>query len=298
MFSRGSFLVLLTAAVAATTACDRREARRAAPLVDDFGAPVHAGSVQSPSRIVSLNPTTTEILFALGAGARLVGRTHWDVWPDSARLVPDVGDGLRPNVEAVLARHPQLVVLYASADNRSAARRLRSAGVDVLALKTDRISDFVRATRLLGLATGEREAATVLVDSVQRTLARVRQETASLEHPRVVWPVWEVPVMVIGGGSFLTELLEIAGGRNVYADLPSPSPQVSLEDVIRRAPDIVLASPDGAAHIRSDRAWQAVAAVRQGHVLVVDSALVLRPSVRLGEAAESLARLLHPGQLP
>jgi len=139
VFSRGSFLVLLTAAVAATTACDRREARRAAPLVDDFGAPVHAGSVQSPSRIVSLNPTTTEILFALGAGARLVGRTHWDVWPDSARLVPDVGDGLRPNVEAVLARHPQLVVLYASADNRSAARRLRSAGVDVLALKVDRI---------------------------------------------------------------------------------------------------------------------------------------------------------------
>ena len=298
MFSRGSFLVLLTAAVAATTACDRSEARRAAPLVDDFGAPVHAGSVQSPSRIVSLNPTTTEILFALGAGARLVGRTHWDVWPDSARLVPDVGDGLRPNVEAVLARHPQLVVLYASADNRSAARRLRSAGVDVLALKVDRIPDFVRATRLLGLATGEPEAATVVVDSVQRTLARVRQETARLPHPRVVWPVWEAPVMVIGGGSFLTELLEIAGGRNIYADLASPSPQVSLEDVIRRAPDVVLASSDGAAHIRADRAWQAVAAVREGRVLVVDSALVLRPSVRLGEAAQSLARLLHPGQLP
>src|SRR5690242_6377198 len=144
VFSRGSYLVFLAAAVAAMVACDRGDARRAAPLVDDFGAPVHAGSVQSPSRIVSLNPTTTEILFALGAGGRLVGRTHWDVWPDSARLVPDVGDGLRPNIEAVLARHPQLVVLYASADNQPAAQRLRDAGIDVLALKTDGIASFAR----------------------------------------------------------------------------------------------------------------------------------------------------------
>jgi ABC-type Fe3+-hydroxamate transport system substrate-binding protein len=296
VFSRGSLFALLTVGVAVAASCGRERAHPDASLADDFGASVHAGTTHDPSRIVSLNPTTTEILFALGAGSRVVGRTHWDMWPDSARLVPDVGDGIRPNIEAVLARHPQLVVLYASADNQPAAQRLRDAGVDVLALKTDGIASFVRATQLLGLATGERTAAATIVDTVQRSLDRVRQETASLDRPRVVWPVWESPLMVIGGGSYLTQLLEIAGGRNVYADLTAPSPQVSLEDVIRRAPDAILVSPEGAARIRTDPAWRAIPAVQHGRVLEVDTSLVLRPSVRLGEAARSLARLLHPGQ--
>ncbi|HEX6965775.1 MAG TPA: helical backbone metal receptor [Gemmatimonadaceae bacterium] len=298
VFSRGSLFVLLTVVVAATASCGRERAHADASVLDDFGARVHDGTAHTPARIVSLNPTTTELLFALGAGSRLVGRTHWDVWPDSARFVPDVGDGIRPNIEAVLARHPQLVVLYASADNRPAAQRLRAAGVEVLALKTDGITDFVRATHLLGIATGERAAAATIADTVQRSLDRVRRETATLERPRVVWPVWESPLMVIGGGSYLTQLLEIAGARNIYADISAPSPQVSLEDVIRRAPDAVLVSPEGAARIRTDPAWQAVPAVQHGRVLVIDTSLVLRPSVRLGEAARSLARLLHPGRIP
>jgi ABC-type Fe3+-hydroxamate transport system substrate-binding protein len=294
VFLRRPCLLVLTALLA----CGQSPSRRDASLTDDFGAPVRPGTVQEPARIVSLAPSSTELLFALGAGSRVVGRTHWDLWPDSARLVPDVGDGLRPNIEAVLARHPQLVVLYASADNRAAAERLASAGVNVLALKTDRIADFARTATLLGIATGERAAAATMVDSVQRTLDRVRRATAALPHPRVFWPAWEAPPTAIGGGSFLSELITIAGGQNIYADLPSPSPQVSLEDVIRRDPDVLLASPEGAARIRSDPAWRAIPAVRRGRVLTVDTTLVLRPSVRLGEAAVALAHLLHPGVLP
>jgi ABC-type Fe3+-hydroxamate transport system substrate-binding protein len=294
VFMRAPLLLVLTM----LAACGRGDARDKAGLVDDFGAPVHAGTPRDPARIVSLDPGSTEILFALGAGPRVVGRTHWDVWPDAARRVPDVGPGIRPNVEAVLARKPALVVLYASADNRPAARRLESAGVAVLALKTDRIADFARTVRLLGVATGEQDAAAVVVDSVRRTLDRVRSATAGLDRPRVFWPAWEAPPTAIGGGSFLSELVEIAGGRNIYADLPAPSPVVSLEDVIRRDPDVLLVSPAGAARIRSDPAWQAIPAVRDGHLLEVDTTLVLRPSVRLGEAAVSLARLLHAGALP
>jgi ABC-type Fe3+-hydroxamate transport system substrate-binding protein len=294
VFLRGPCLLVLTALLA----CGQSQPQRDTSLTDDFGVPVRPGTVHEPARIVSLAPSSTEILFALGAGSRLVGRTHWDLWPDSARLVPDVGDGLRPNIEAVLARHPQLVVLYASADNRAAAERLASAGVSVLALKTDRIADFARTATLLGIATGERAAAAAMVDSVQRTLDRVRRATAALPHPRVFWPAWEAPPTAIGGGSFLSELITIAGGQNIYGDLPSPSPQVSLEDVIRRDPDVLLASPEGVARIRSDPAWRAIPAVRRGRILTVDTTLVLRPSVRLGEAAVSLAHLLHPGVLP
>lgn len=251
--------------------------------------------MSAPARIASLNPATTELLFALGAGPRLVARTTWDVWPDSARAVADVGPGLHPNVEAVLARHPDLVVLYASAENRLAANQLSAAGTRVIALRTDRLSDFVRATREIGRAVGESASAAIVIDTMQQTLARVRAATRSLDHPTVFWHVWDSPVYTIGAGSFLDELLTIAGGTNVYADRHEPSPQVSLEDVIRRDPRIILAGAAGKQSLTASPLWQGVRAVREGRVLVVDTNLVGRPSVRAGEAAASIARLLHPG---
>src|SRR5690348_14703979 len=134
-------------------ACDGcRPAERAAPpaseLRDDYGTPVVLGRV--PQRIVSLNPATTEILFAIGAGPRLVGRSQYDVFPDSAKLVPSVGAALRPNIESVLATHPDLIVLYASQDNRQALDRFRQAGIQTVSFKNDSIEQFARDTRLLG----------------------------------------------------------------------------------------------------------------------------------------------------
>ena len=286
-------LVALGSMVAA--GCTRESAGGGPGLaaVDDLGDTVVVG--RTPRRIVSLNPATTEMLFALGAGARLVGRTHWDVYPDSARLVPDLGNGLQPNVEAVLATRPDLVVLYASEDNRAAARRFRAAGVGTVALKVDSIAEFRRAVLLLGQLVGDTARARTVADSVARTLAAVRAATAGLPRVSVFWHVWDAPLLTIGAGSYLNELVEIAGGRNVYRDLPSPSPQITLEDVVRRDPDVILAGPEGARRIQTDPAWRSLAAVRAGRVRLVDTAIVGRPSVRLGEAAVSLARLLHPG---
>jgi iron complex transport system substrate-binding protein len=262
-------------------------------LVDDFGDTLALPA--PPQRIVSLNPTTTEILFALGAGSRVVGRTKWDLWPDSARLVPETGDGIRPNVEAVLARRPDLVVLYASADNRPAAERFRSAGIATWAVKVDSIAEFARTVELLGRIIGDTARARVTRDTVLQALDSVRTATRGRTPITVVWHVWDEPLIVIGGGSYLNELVEIAGGRNVYGETAEPSPQLSMEDLLRRSPDAVLVGPVGAARLREDAAWRALPAVREGRVLVVDTVLVGRPSVRLGEAARSLARLLHPG---
>ncbi|MBE3076788.1 MAG: ABC transporter substrate-binding protein, partial [Actinobacteria bacterium] len=250
-----------------------------------------------PNRIVSLNPATTEILFTLGAGGRLVGRTKYDLWPDSARFIRALGDGIRPNVEAVLGTHPDLVILYASGDNRAAAARMRSAGVNTLALKVDHISDFRRSVELLGAMLRDSARARVVIDSVGATLDRVRSATAALARPTVFWHIWDAPIITIGAGSFMNELVEIAGARNVYADIPGPSATISLEDVARRNPDFILAGPIGAAQIESDPRWRIVRAVRDRNVLVVDTLLVARPSLRLGEAAVSLANLLHPGTL-
>jgi len=278
-------------------AVSQAAATTAPPASDDFGGPDALGP-STPKRIVSLNPTTTEILFAIGAGDRVVGRSEYDVFPTQATRVPNLGAALRPNVEAVVGAHPDLVILYASQDDRPAYDRLRQAGVATVAFRIDSIGQFERDTRLLGRMTGDSAEAATLVDTVSATLARVRAATAALPRPSVFMPAWQQPIIAIGGGSFLSELLEIAGARNVYADIKAPSAPVALEDVVRRNPDIVLATPVSAPMIRTEARWQAVGAVRRGRVLVFDTTLVSRPSVQLGAAARSLADLIHPGVLP
>jgi len=275
-------------------ACVRDAPRAAArPSADDFGDTLLLR--QTPRRIVSLNPSTTEVLFAIGAGGRLVGRTTYDRWPDAALAIPDLGPGLRPNVESVLAARPDLVLLYASEDNRDAARRLRAAGVATAAYKVDRIADFRRVTLALGALTGDTAAARVAVDSVGATIERVRAATASLQRPTVFWPLYDQPLLATGGGSFLNELIDIAGGSNVYGFLPEPSPRITVEDLLKRDPEIILVSPDSRARYLADPRWRALRAVRGGRLLVVDTTLVFRPGPRLGEAARSVAGLLHPG---
>ena len=265
-------------------------------LVDELGDSLRVD--RSFHRVVSLDPTITEILFAIGAGPKLVGRSHWDAWPPAALKLPDLGPGIRPNVEAVLAARPDLVLLYASEDNRGAANRLRAAGVAAAAFRVDQIDAFGRVTRLLGRLTGDSAVARLTVDTVMRSLDRVRAATAGRARRRVLVPAWDAPLFVIGGGSFVSQLVSIAGGDNVYSSHPERSPQVTLEDVARRDPDVILVGPERASRYLTDPRWKSVRAAREGRVLTLDTSLVWRASPRLGEAAASIARLLHPGALP
>lgn len=260
---------------------------------DDFGHTIVVGA--PPKRIVSLNPATTEILFAIGAGNRLVGRSHWDSWPDSVKYVTDVGNAMGPNVEAVLQTHPDLVILYASNDNRAADARFRQAGIHSIAIRTDSISQFRSATLLLGQLVGDTVRARAVVDSVDRTLERVRAAAAAKPKTSVFFHAWDSPLITIGNRSFLNELVMIAGGRNVYGDVNEVSPVVTLEDVVKRNPDILLVAPVTQQKILSSPQWQAVPAVRAKRVFAFDTNVVGRPSVTLGMAAVNLANLLHPG---
>ncbi len=269
-----------------------RPVASASRVVDDFGDTV---ALTPASRIASLNPTTTELFYALGAAGRLVGRDSYDEWPAAAKSLDDLGPGLGPNVEKILAAHPDVVVLYASNENRGAARALRAAGVRVVGFKIDRIADFRRAAMTLGALAGDTAAGRIVADSVERTLDRIRQATAALPHPRVLWYLWDNPILVLGGGSYQSELLAIAGGDNVYADRPEAAASVSLEDVLRRDPAVILVDPGKANLLRTSPRWRDVAAVRDGRVYEIDDALLNRPGVTLGMAARSLARILHPG---
>jgi len=268
-------------------------AGRLALGVDDFGDTIRLAT--PAARVVSLNPVTTELLFALGVGDRLVGRTHWDLYPAAAQQVTDIGDGMDPNVEAVLGQRPDLVLLYASESNRSAVAQLRAAGVATIAYRTDRIADLSRIVPVIAKALGAEAQGTLVADSVVASIARVRAEQAD-SAPRVTafWHIWTNPLLTIGRTSYLSELLDAAGGANIFADIDAPSPQVTLEEIARRDPDVLLAGPVNAERIRNDPRWAAVRAVREGRVLVVDTTVVGRPGVRMGEAARSLRALLHP----
>ena len=263
---------------------------------DDFGDTLALRA--PPRRIVSLNPATTELFFALDAGDRLVGRTHFDLYPTAAGAVQDLGSAIPPNVESVLGVRPDLVLLYASESNREPAARLHAAGVPTLTLRIDHIADFRRAVGILGRIVGDTARAALVADSVSHTLERVRAATQGKPQLTAFWKAWDSPVIAIGGGSFLSELVDIAGGKNIYGDDPRPAFDVTIEDVVRRDPDVVFAGPESGERMRTAPAWRALRAVREGRILIVDTMLVGRPGARLGEAAVSLARLLHPGSLP
>lgn len=288
----GAALVLGCTGGAERPPRDGAQLETRATIVDDFGDTV---SIAPAARIASLNPTTTEFLFAIGAEHRLVGRDSYDEWPAAAKTLVDLGPGISPNVEKILAARPEVVVLYAANDNRAAAHALRAAGVRVVGLKIDRVADFRRAALTLGAIAGDSAAARYAVDTVERSLARIREATAALPHPRVLWYLWDNPILVLGNGSYQSELLAVAGGANVYADRPEPAANVSLEDVLRRDPEVILLDTGRATALRASARWRNVAAVRGNRLLDVNDALLNRPGVTLGMGALSLARALHPG---
>ena len=281
----------VTIAVLAS-ACRGTDRVTPSAALDDFGDTVAVAP--AATRIVSLSPVSTEALFAIGAGANVVGRTHWDTYPAAARAVADLGNGMQPNVEAILGVHPDLVVLYASAGNRAAAQQLRRAGVRTLSLHMDHVGDFRHVVAWLGRVTGDSAAGAAVVDSVERSIADVAKLPRPTPPPTVFWHVWDTPLITIGAGSYLNELVVAAGARNVFADMADASPQVSMEELVRRDPDYIIAGATSAPAIRANPAWQSLRAVRLGHVVVADTALVGRPGVRMGEAARHLRALLVP----
>lgn len=265
-------------------------------LRDDLGREVRLPA--PPRRIVSLVPAFTELLFALGAGDRLVGRTRYGVHPPEAREVPDVGQGVRPSIEAVVAREPDLVLLFAGADNRSTAERFADLGLPALALEHNGVDDLVANLELLGRLTGREAAAGRLARRLRCQLEAVGRVASRAEPRRVYYEVWGDPPVTVGAGSYLDSLITVAGGVNVFGELEAPSPRVSLEAVTARRPEVVVVSRregGGDATSPGERpGWEALEAVRLGRVRWIDGDLVHRLGPRLGEAAAALAAALHP----
>ncbi len=277
----------------ALLACGRpgSGARGTVVVVDDAGDSV---SVRAPAaRVVSLIPATTELLFAIGAGAAVVGRTQWCDYPPEALRVTDLGPGINPNLEAVLAARPDLVVLYNSAQHASVAARLRELGIPAIRVNTDALADVGRVSRLLGRLTGHTREADSMSAAFDTALAAASNGGRRERKPRVLILVWEQPPMTLGRGSFLSELVERGGGENVFGDIASSSAPVSIEAVSARDPDLILTAAVGPASIVDRPEWQVVRAVRERRLLRITGTEYDRPGPRSPGAIRALAARLR-----
>ena len=308
--ARGGLLPLLSLFSLLLPACGGGDApaRDAAPpadgavaLVDDAGRSVRLP--RPARRVISLVPSATEALLALGAGDRLVGRTDFDHGP-AVDSLPSVGGGMTPSIEAVAALRPDLVLGWETRGDQSTRRRLEELGIPVFAVEVDDTVGVFRTVASLGRLTGRAGAADSLAAGLRRELAEVRASVAGKPEPTVFFLVWNDPPMTAGAGTFISQVLGVAGGRNVFADVEGEWPNVALEEIVRRQPDFVVLpqGEKGGAHdvdrLRGSPGWRELRAMREGRVVTIDSELMNRPGPRLGEAARALRDALHPGAAP
>jgi len=271
-----------------------------ARVTDDVGRDVRVDA--PPARIVSLIPAVTEIILTLAGPDRLAARTEYD---DDARLahLPSAGRGLTPNLEWLARLRPDLVIAWADVPSRAVVSRLQELGVPVYAARIETLDDIDATIRRLATLLGVVERGDSLVASIRAELDAVRAAVAGRRRPSVLYIGDREPAYAAGPGSFVGELLAIAGGDNIFADAPAAWPQVGLEEIVRRGPEVVIAAVgeglgDSLDWMRRAPGWRELPAVRTGRVHAVDSERYNRPGPRVGEVARELARLLHPDAFP
>jgi iron complex transport system substrate-binding protein len=246
-------------------------------------------------RVVSLAPSSTEILFALGAGDLLVGVDQFSDFPEAARKLPRVGNDLNPSVERIVGLHPDVVFAATSANSRDLVEQLGRLGIRVVVSRGDTFAEVWRDIGNVGEAVQQKEAATRLVASLRARMEAVAARAAGRPRPRTLVVVWTEPLTVAGGHSFVDEAIATAGGSNVAGDAPVPFPQYSLERLLARAPEVVIVGSHAAAPVMEPILGQSsLPAVKSQRVHRIDGDLLFRPGPRLVDGVEALAKLLHP----
>ena len=269
-------------------------------LTDDAGHSVHLAA--PAQRVVSLVPSVTETIIALGTGDRIVGRTEYDR-DSSLAAVPLIGRGLSPSVEAIIELRPDLVVVWASDKRGDLRGQLERARIPVIAFEVQDTTDAFRVVAVMGEALGRQAAGSRLMDSLRASLKETASIAAKRSRRRVFYVVYNDPPMTAGPGTFIDQLLDIAGADNVFDDAASKWPTVSLEEVVKRDPDIVVLpvgemSAQVGERLRSTAGWRDLRAVKNGCLALVDADLVNRPGTNVAIAARRLEVLLHDETCP
>jgi iron complex transport system substrate-binding protein len=258
-----------------------------------------------PQRIVSLVPAVTEMLFAIGAGPQVIAVSSYDQDPPEVRQLPRVGALLDPDVERILSLKPDLVVTYGSQSDLK--QQLERASIAVFDYRHAGLADITATLRRLGAAAGQSARADEVAASIERALAKIRQRAGLGPRPRTLLVFGRERgalrnIYASGGRGFLHDMLEAAGGTNVFADVDRESVQVTTELVLARAPDVILevrsadigSAADAAREAQSWSPLASVPAVRNKRVVVLTGRGLTVPGPRVAEIVERMFQALHP----
>ncbi|MBS7643422.1 cobalamin-binding protein [Candidatus Bathyarchaeota archaeon] len=272
-------------------------------LTDDFGRTVTLPKI--PERIVSLSPSNTEILFALGLGPKVVGVTKFcDYPPEVLHRVRNgsiavIGGFVDPSIERIVALNPDLV-LAATRLQENVVNELEKMGLRVIALDPHNLSQILVDIKLVGKACGKSGEAEMLANEMKRVIDFIFSRTKNVPNrPRVYYEVWFEPLYSIGPGTWQNELIEMAGGVNIFADAKQAYPIVSSEAVIQRDPEIIIVSIGYMGGVKKEDfekrpGWSAISAVKNNRIYEIDEDLVVRPGPRIIQGLEQLAKFIHP----
>ena len=295
--------VLLTLVLIGSLNCGpspTAETRLPIEVLDQLGRTVKMDKI--PQRIISLAPSNTEVLFALGLADKVVAVTDYDNYPPEAQEKPSIGGFTSPNMEKIIALSPDLV-LATSIHEKTAVPYLEARGITVFALAPKTIDDILQSISLVGKITGNDDEASRLVSSMGQRISAITEKTRNLSEgqlPAVLYIVWHDPITTAGAGTVLDELIQKAGGKNIAHELTG-YPKISLETVVQKNPGVIIA---GVGHgsgsdgpllfARDDPRLRDTTARLQGRIYYADADLANRAGPRIVDALEEFARNIHP----
>ena len=252
-----------------------------------------AAHAAPPQRIVSLAPHLTELAFTAGAGDRIVATVEYSDHPDAARTIPRIGDAFRVDLERLVALRPDAVLVWESGNPAPTIERIRALRLPVVAFQTQRLEHVATALREIGRLAGTSEIAERAASDYERRIQQLRDQYRDRAPVRVFIEVDDQPLYTVNGQQIISEIVELCGGRNVFADLNEFAPAIGIEAVIAANPQAIISTddtvPDAAAEWQR---WRHIEAVRIGNVYTLRSDDIARATTRLTVAAESVCRTL------
>ena len=269
-------------------------------ITDDLGREVEIEKL--PQRIISLAPSNTEILFALGLEDSIVGVTQYCSYPEAAKSKPRVAGYSTPDIEKVIYIQPDLV-LTAPIHEKTVLPALENAGLTVIAMSAISLDNVLEDITLVGHITGKSKTATQLVDGLRARIEAVTAKTESLtpeEQRKVLYVCWYDPITTMGSETFIDDLIQKAGGVNIFAEEFEKSRVVSLEEIIGRNPQVIVVSGMGVAatrtynSIKTEPRLSGVDAIAEGHIYEIDGNLIERPGPRIVDGLELVAKFIYP----
>ncbi|MDA3920808.1 MAG: cobalamin-binding protein [Salinisphaera sp.] len=247
-------------------------------------------------RIVALAPHLVENLYSAGAGKRIVGAEADSDYPPAARAIPSIGGYHSMSVEAIVAQRPDLVVAWASGGTADLVARLRGLGIPVYVDAPRHLDDIARAIEDFGQLAGTSQLADRAASVFRQHIAKLRAQYASRRPVSLFFEVWHQPLQTLSDHGLIGDVIRICGGRNIFADAPGLAPRVSMESVLARNPEAIVASSTTVDADRRAQAWSqwpGLRAVRQHHLLSVPADLISRPTVRIEQGAADLCHQLN-----